>query len=702
MKKILFLLVFVLPLFAIADAVEIDGIYYNLVSKINSAEVTSSPNKYTGSVIIPDSVVYEGKKYIVNSIGSTAFDRCNSLSCITIPGSLCSIGKDAFNNCYGLKKVIVEDIAAWCNIKFETGYSNPLVFAKHLYYNESTEVKKLVIPNGVASIGDIAFCGCTGVKSVAIPNSVIEIGRSAFEGCTGLESVIIPDNVATIGYYAFERFTSLTSATLGKGVTVISGNSFEYCSSLSSIIIPDGVTTIESLAFRGCTNLNSVTIPNSVISIGYDAFAGCDCIKKVIVPDITAWCNISFDSMNANPLHNAGLLYVNSSIEIKDLVIPNNVKKIQKYAFSGCSNLTSVTIPYSVTSIDDSAFSGCSGLTSVTIPNSVTTIGNNAFEGCIGLASVAIPNSLNIICNNAFAGCSGLASVIIPNSVTRIGASAFAGCSGLSSVTIPNSVNEIWSNAFSGCENLTTVTIGRGAEYIWSKAFSNCKELSDIVCLAEKVPSTSSDAFLNSYIEYATLHVPALSLEHYSVTAPWNGFGKIVSTNGDLPDPEVKTCAIPTISYANGLLKFDCQTEGAVCHYTLADDDIKTGVGDLVSLVATYNISVYATKEGYEKSEVATATLCWIDAEPMQEGTIEAEDGVTEVKAIPVLIQVENNTINIQGAAEGTDISVYNTDGMKLSSTIANNGTTTLNTHLQSGSTVIVKIGKKAVKVLVE
>lgn len=115
----------------------------------------------------------------------------------------------------------------------------------------------------------------------------------------------------------------------------------------------------------------------------------------------------------------------------------------------------------------------------------------------------------------------------------------------------------------------------------------------------------------------------------------------------------------------------------------------------------TYNISVYATKEGYKDSDVATATLCWIDAEPWAEGTKEAEDNVTEVKAMPVLIQAEGNIISIQGAAEGTEISVYNTSGNKLSSTIANNGITTLKTTLQTGSTAIVKIGEKSVKVLV-
>jgi hypothetical protein len=161
-------------------------------------------------------------------------------------------------------------------------------------------------------------------------------------------------------------------------------------------------------------------------------------------------------------------------------------------------------------------------------------------------------------------------------------------------------------------------------------------------------------------------------------------------------------CETPTISYANGKLRYECKTAGAEFETTITDDDIKTHIGSEVTLTATYAISVIAWAEGYKPSEPATAKLCWIDAEPYAEGTKEAEDNVTEVKAIPVLIQAEGNIISVQGATEGTNISVYNTAGIKLKSAIANKGTTTLNTQLPSGSTAIVKIGDKVVKVLVK
>ena len=350
-----------------------------------------------------------------------------------------SIGGGAFEGCSGLISVHISDIAAWCNIDFfasySNPYSNPLCCAQHLYLN-GEEVKDLIIPNSVKSIGDFAFYGYDG--------------------------------------------------------------------------------------------LTSVTIPNSVTYIGDGAFAYCDGLTSVHISDIAAWCNIKFDYYNSNPLSYAHHLYLNGE-EVKDLVIPNSVTSIGDYAFYDCSSLTSVTIPNSVTSIGQYTFSGCSGLTSVTIGNSVTSIGNYAFEYCKGLTSVTIPNSVTSIGSSAFRYCSGLTSVTIGTSVTSIWSSAFRGCSGLTSVTIPNSVTSIGEDAFYECSGLTSVTIGSGVEKIGWRAFANCPEVLDVYCYAEKVPSTESNPFDGSYIEYVNLHVPAASIESYKATSPWSKFGKIVA-----------------------------------------------------------------------------------------------------------------------------------------------------------------------------
>ena len=495
-----------LPLVASAETVEINGIYYNLITKGKIAEVTSNPNKYTGSVVIPEKVTYESVEYSVTSIGNIAFSGCSSLTSVTIPNSVTSIGVGAFDGCSGLTSV--------------------------------------TIPNSVTSIGEWAFSYCTGLTSVTIPNSVTSIGVRAFAGCSGLTSITIPNSVTSIG----------------------------------------------AEAFRSCSGLTSVTIGSSVTSIGI-------------------------------------------------------------YAFYSCSGLTSITIPNSVTSIGDGAFSSCSGLTSVTIPNSVTSIGDDAFDGCKGLTSVTIPNS-----------------------VTSIGSGAFFRCSGL-----------------------TSITIGSGINSIGKTAFASCPELTDVTCYAENVPSTYTDAFKDSYIEYATLHVPTSAVNAYKAADPWKNFKSVVAIGGDTP--ETPKCEKPTISYENGKLTFTSETEGAVCQYSITDTDIKAGSGNEVQLGVTYNISVYAAKAGYENSETATATLCWIDQQPKTEGIT---NGIANIPANAVLIQSEGGSIKVQGVDEGTQVNVYGINGTQAGSAISQSGAATINTNLQPGSIAIVKIGQKSVKVVIK
>lgn len=500
-----------------AESVEIDGINYNLISKLKTAEVISKPGAYagaaglyTGAVVIPESVIYNGDNY-----------------------SVTSIGKEAFMDCYYL-------------------------------------------------------------TSVSIPNSVTSIGIGAFEQC--------------------------------KGLTTIS--------------IPSSVTRIEARVFDNCRGLTSVNMPNSITSIGYGAFMA-------------------------------------------------------------CKGLTSIAIPNSVTEIGNDAFRGCSRLFSITIPNGVTVIKNCLFTDCSGLTSVTLPNNVTSIESEAFSGCKSLTSITFPNSLLAISVSAFQGCTGLTSIAIPYSVRLISVSAFQGCTGLKAVTIGQGVKTIDKEAFCNCPELTDVYCLAESVPTTSIDAFKDSYIGGATLHVPASAIEQYKATAPWSDFGSKVPIDGDEPNPEPKKCEAPTISYANGELVFNSETEGAEYVYEITDTDVRKGYSAIVSLTATYNISVYATKAEYENSDTVQAILCWIDAEPRTEGIV-AEDAVNKIKSLPILIQSNDSGITIQGAAEGTEIKAYNVNGMLQDTVIAGKGSTMLNTSLRPGSVAIVKIGEKTIKVVIK
>ena len=601
-KQLLLFALILLPLVASADPVEIDGIYYNLVTKTKQAEVTSKPNKYTGSVVIPEKVTYENVEYSVTSIGNWAFRGCSFLTSVTIPNSVTSIGDYAFHECS--------------------------------YVTISGGIKGLTtvnIGNSVTSIGSYAFYGCSALTSVTIPNSVTSIGNGAFGSCSGL-----------------------TSVTIGNSVTSIGGNAFQSCSGL----------------------------------------------KKVIVKDIAAWCGIKFDGYESNPLYYAQHMYSDENTEITNLAIPNGVTSIGYNAFYYCFGLTSVTIPNSVTSIGSEAFYYCKNLTSVSIPNSVTSIGGGAFYGCSRLTSITIPNSVTSIGEGAFRGCFGLTSITIPNSVTGIGESVFRGCSGLTSISIPNSVTSIGNYAFEYCSGLTSVTIGSGIKYIDGSAFASCPELTDVTCYAENVPFTYTDAFKDSYIEYATLHVPASAVNAYKAADPWKNFKSVVAIGGDTPEtPETPKCEKPTISYENGQLKMSCATEGVEYVTDITDADIKKHYDATISLTATYNISVYATKSGYDNSETATATLCWIDQQPKTEGIT---NGIANIPAQAVLIQSEGGSIKVQGVDEGTQVNVYSINGTQAGSAISQSGAATINTNLQPGSIAIVKIGQKSVKVVIK
>ena len=533
----------------------------------------------------------------------------------------------------------------------------------------------------VTSIGDYAFYDCNKLTSVTIPNSVTSIGDGAFYDCSGLKKVIVKDIAAWCGI----KFDDSSSNPLDYAKHIYSDEDTE----ITNLIIPNSVTSIGSHAFRQCSGLTSVTIPNSVTSIGSEAFYYCSGLTSITIP---------------NSVTSIGIHAFSGCSGLTSVTIPNSVTSIEYGAFGGCSGLTSIEIPNSVTSIGNNAFSGCSGLTSITIPNSVTSIGAEAFYYCKGLTSITIPNSVTSIGGSAFEGCSGLTSITIPNSVTSIGKSAFRYCSGLTSVTIPNSVTSIGSRAFYECSRLTSVTIGSGVTSIGDYAFDGV-DIPTVISLIEnpfKITGKASDSrtFSQNTFNNATLYVPKGTIDKYKATEGWKDFFFIEEGDGGGggTTPTTQKCEKPTISYENGKLTFSSATDGAVCQYSITDTDIKAGSGNEVQLGVTYTISVYATKSGYDNSETATATLCWIDQQPKTEGIT---DGVAQIPSKAVLIQSEGGILKVEGVDDGTLVTVYTPDGKQAGSAVCRNGAALVGTNIQPGNTAIVKIGDRAVKVIV-
>ena len=355
------------------------------------------------------------------------------------------------------------------------------------------------IPNSVKVIGEWAFAGCSLLSSIDIPNSVISIGNIAFAGCLSLKYISIPESVICLNGNPFGdcegEIECLSANFIYEDDVLFNKDKSEIISfrnqEIESYIIPDSVTSIGDVAFSSCSSLRSLVIPNSVTSIGDGAFEGCSSLSSLVIPDSVV--NIKgnpfylwkgkLECLSASFIYEDNVLFnmdkskliSNRNQEAKSFIIPNGVMSIEKYAFSDCSSLISISVPKSVTSIGDGAFDGCSSLSSIAISDSITSISAWTFDGCSSLRSLVIPDSVTSIGNEAFRGCSSLCSLVIPDSVTSIGDGAFDGCSSLRSLVIPDCVTSIRDGAFDGCKSLRSLVIPDSVVNIKGNPFCHWK-----------------------------------------------------------------------------------------------------------------------------------------------------------------------------------------------------------------------------------
>ena len=291
----------------------------------------------------------------------------------------------------------------------------------------SSQVKSVVIKDGVTSIGDCAFGGCISLTSVSIPDGVISIGFAAFESCSLLTGVTIPNSVTGIGDYAFG-----------------------YCSSLISVTIPGSVTSIGEAAFAGGSTSVNVSRENK------------------------NYCSVDgglYDKQKTTIFHPG-------KIQNGAFRVPDGVNRIGDSAFFDCTSLTSVIIPKSVTSIGSLAFLGCIRLTNVTIPDGVTSIGDAAFAGSSTSINVSRENKNYCSVDGGLynkqkttilhPGKIQNGTFRVPDGVTSIGDYAFDGYRSLTNVTIPDSVTNICYGAFLDCIKLTDVYYD-GTASDWAK-----------------------------------------------------------------------------------------------------------------------------------------------------------------------------------------------------------------------------------------
>ena len=340
-----------------------------------------------------------------------------------------------------------------------------------------------------------------------------------------------------------------------------------------------------------------------------------------------------------------------------DIVIPESVK-----AKDG--NV------YKITIIGDKCFYW-KNFTSITIPSSVTSLGDDCFGGCTSLKSITIPSSVTTLGQQCFSDCSGLTSITIPSSVTYLGDDCFSNCIGLTSVTIPSSVTYLGHNCFADCSNLESIYfIGRKPARIISNAIPKA-------CI---------------------IYVPAEGLQDYKdALGPDYKFIYTWNPNGSGDDDKpVTPCATPSVFYGAGRLKFSCETAGAKYHYTISDKDMATDAlseDGNVTLSAAYDISVYATADGYSASEKVKATLYWVNA------NLENATNINQARTRGVVASAHDGIVSISGLDNGEVVKFYAADGKLIGSSSAVDGTASC---AVSETMVIAKFGDNAIKVAVK
>lgn len=660
---------------ALAQSFTVGNLNYTLNG--NGATVTGHVDgtEATGSLVIPESVTYNGTAYPVTAIGSFAFDGCYGFTSLTIGNSVTSINSYAFYGCSSIaffsvlaeNPPIANDIFGWDtpNIPiyvpcgFEEAYSSISwggfsdfhgICGGTVTVAADPEGSGIVTGGGTFEAGQTCMATAIANPNYAFANwtqnGVVVSTNTEYTFFVASDVVLVAhfvpegnivfadDNVKSIcvSHWDTNGDGELSYAE-AVAVTTL-GNYFRYNSQITSFDELQyfiGLSSIEGEAFKSCNNLTSIVLPSSITVIGNEAF------------------------------RNSGLSC--------NLIIPQSVISINERAFQGCHSLTGdLIIPNSVVTIGNSAFNGCSGFTGdLVIPNSVATIERDVFSGCSGLnGSLVIGDGVTEIYSYTFNNCGFTGSLIIGNSVTTIAYDAFRHCSFTGSLVIGSSVTSI-DNAFS------SYNIG------FTEINSKCA-----------TPPTLGSSTFNGLSNSIPVYVPCGTQAIYKRASGWSSFTNyherpseiIVDVNsvmlGEASISQYGTCSNtesivhaeprPGCVFANWTVNNEVVSTDADYTFNLADDITLVAhfeVGPNHRLFVGTHSNLWSNAGNWMPNELPTETCMvslWTDVE------VDVEAMVTNVYLY------DSPSITIKPSGKLTVTEVFNPDEAEYTLTIEDGG----------------------------
>lgn len=701
----------------IENGVESIGEYafYDFTS-LTSIEIPNSVTTIGSNAFSQSSIESVALPENLQSISEYLFYYCESLTSVTIPSSVREICNGAFSSCYNLNRVEIPDSVtkingdvfsyntticgstggiaeSYANSRYLNFESNGTFFkssgkcGEDVYYEFDAETRtftisgngdmynyvtcnygeeidapffgyiksidKVVVEEGVTSLGDYAMNFAENLKEIYFPASIKNIGfnsipklamiyadegtyaydyamenrislNGVLQGFCGYESYDESGNKLQTPYYIFDSNTGVLTVR-GEG-ELSYYNTYQSFTPwreggwghlIKEIVLEEGITGTTYGFFDSCTNLKSFSIPSTVTYIDNEWYSNSAYdIYGILLESI----NVSEN--NENYASVGGVLYNKDKTELityprfktdKSYIIPDTVKKIDDSAFYTCSSLNNVTLPDGLTTIGNSAFFNCSSLISVTLPNGLTTIGNSAFFNCSSLTEIVIPDSVTSLESEAFSYCTSLEGVKISDSITKIESDTFSGCTSLKSMPNLANIKSIGYRAFSYCTSIKSIVIPKNVTSLDTYAFIGCSSLETAIFF-NKATKLGDNALPRETTIYAVKYTNGTTTPYKYANSYKNVFveipevtGNTVSLSGSINLNYHITLTYNVVEAGETSIKF-CYDDGTVISQMNIKDAIATDDSGLNFLIScpisaskmAKNIRVYYVVDGLE------------------------------------------------------------------------------------------------------